>query len=89
MASDNAAAWLDAKGAPLRVGPAPAPAAPGPGELVVRSRCVAVNPLDWHMADWGVFVQQFPAVLGCDVAGEVHLVGPDVTRFKPGDRVIA
>ncbi|KAM0271441.1 hypothetical protein ACHAQH_009061 [Verticillium albo-atrum] len=60
---------------------------PGPGEIVIRSRAVAINPLDWHMQDWGVFVKEWPSIFGCDVAGEAHEVGPDVTRFKPGDRV--
>jgi NADPH:quinone reductase-like Zn-dependent oxidoreductase len=37
----------------------------------------------------GVFVQQWPAIFGCDVAGEIHEVGSDVHgRFKVGDRVI-
>ena len=87
MAS-NTAAWLDSKGATLRVGPAPMPTA-GPGELVIKNHSIAINPLDWHMADWGVFIKEWPAVFGCDVAGEVHEVGADVTRFKPGDRVAA
>jgi NADPH:quinone reductase-like Zn-dependent oxidoreductase len=40
------------------------------------------------MPDVGVFVQQWPAVFGCDVADEVHEVRPNVERFKKGDRVI-
>ncbi|KAM0326684.1 hypothetical protein ACHAQA_006554 [Verticillium albo-atrum] len=84
----NQAAWIDSKGAPLRVGEAPMPT-PGEGDIVIRSRAVAINPLDWHMQDWGVFIKEWPSIFGCDVAGEVHQVGPDVSRFKPGDRVIA
>ena len=84
----NKAAWLDEKGAPFRVGDAPMPS-PGPNEITIRNRAVAINPLDWHMQDWGVFITQWPAILGCDVAGEVWELGSEVTRFKKGDRVIA
>ncbi|KAK7224047.1 hypothetical protein V2G26_012050 [Clonostachys chloroleuca] len=84
----NKAAWIDAKGTNFRVGDAPMPS-PGPGEIVIRSRSVAINPLDWHMQDWGVFIKEWPSILGCDVAGEVYQVGAEVSRFKPGDRVTA
>ncbi|KAJ5128726.1 Alcohol dehydrogenase superfamily zinc-type [Penicillium atrosanguineum] len=83
----NQAAWLIKAGSPLQVGDAPMPAA-GPGELVIRNAAVAINPLDCHMQDSGVFIQQWPAIFGCDVAGEVYEVGKDVQRFKQGDRVI-
>jgi NADPH:quinone reductase-like Zn-dependent oxidoreductase len=86
--SSNQAAWIDEKGAPLRVSEAPFPAT-GPGEIIIESHAVAINPLDWHMQDWGVFIQQWPSVFGCDVAGIVHTVGNGVTKFKVGDRVIA
>ncbi|KAL3483763.1 chaperonin 10-like protein [Aspergillus germanicus] len=82
----NQAAWLVKAGSPLEVGEAPMPT-PGPGEIVVKNAAIAINPLDNHMQDVGVFVQQWPAIIGCDVAGEVYEVGADVTRFKKGDRV--
>ncbi len=90
MAPTNQVAWLHKAGEPLKVGDATLPT-PGPGEIVVHPAAVAINPLDWHMAKMGVFVQQWPAVFGCDVAGTVHEVGADVSaqgRFKVGDRVI-
>jgi NADPH:quinone reductase-like Zn-dependent oxidoreductase len=83
----NRAAWLDAAGSSLRVDSAPMPT-PGPGEIVIKNAAVAINPLDCHMQDHGVFIQQWPSVFGCDVAGTVHEVGEEVTRFKVGDRVI-
>lgn len=86
-APQNQAAYLDKAGTPLQVRDAPLPSA-GPGEIVVKNAAVAINPLDWHMLDHGVFVQQWPAVFGCDVAGEVFEVGSGVTSFKKGDRVI-
>ncbi|CBF73513.1 hypothetical protein AN7914.2 [Aspergillus nidulans FGSC A4] len=83
----NQAAWLTKAGNDLEVGDAPVPTA-GPGEIVVKNAAVAINPLDTHMQDVGVFVQQWPTIFGCDVAGTVHETGPDVERFKKGDRVI-
>ena len=87
VAQTNQAAWLNKASTVLQVGDAPMPT-PGAGEHVVRNAAIAINPLDCHMQDSGVFVQQWPAVFGCDIAGEVHQVGSGVTRFKTGDRVI-
>ncbi|RMZ92233.1 hypothetical protein DV736_g508, partial [Chaetothyriales sp. CBS 134916] len=83
----NQGAWLEKAGTPLKVGDAPLPKA-GTGEIVVKNAAVAINPLDCHMQDTGVFVQQWPTIFGCDVAGEVYEVGSGVDRFKKGDRVI-
>lgn len=86
-APKNQAAWLEEAGTPLKVGPAAMPTAAA-GEIVIKNSAVAINPVDWHQQDTGVFVQQFPAVLSCDVAGEVYEVGSSVEGFKKGDRVI-
>lgn len=86
----NTAAWLPGNGRLLEVGPAEYPTA-GPGELVVRAEAVAVNPVDWIVQLIGSAAYRWlshPAVLGEDVAGEVVEVGPGVTRFSPGDRVL-
>ena len=83
----NQAAWLHKPGSSLEVGDAPMPTA-GAGEIVVKNSAVAINPLDCHMLDSGIFVQQWPACFGCDVAGEVFEVGKGVERFRKGDRVI-
>ena len=83
----NQAAWLQKANTPLKVDDALLPTA-GAGEIVVKNAAIAINPLDCHMQDAGVFVQQWPTVFGCDVAGEVYEVGSGVDRFKKGDRVI-
>jgi NADPH:quinone reductase-like Zn-dependent oxidoreductase len=86
----NNAAWLPAKRADLQVGPAPFPTA-GEGELVVRNRAVAVNPLDTVKQSTGDLMYRwlpYPSVLGEDVAGEVVEVGAGVTGFAVGDRVL-
>ncbi|KAB5517540.1 putative quinone oxidoreductase [Coniochaeta sp. 2T2.1] len=88
MTLTSKAAWLRETNTPLDVAEAPMPTA-GPNEIVIRNAAVAINPLDCHMQSLGVFVQEWPAIFGCDVAGEVTQVGSAVHhRFKLGDRVI-
>lgn len=61
-------------------------------ELLVQVHAASVNPID-NMIPTGLFktVVKFklPATLGSDLAGVVTEVGSRVTRFKPGDAVIA
>ncbi|KAJ6021141.1 hypothetical protein N7540_006645 [Penicillium herquei] len=83
----NQAAWLMQAGSPLEVRDAPLPKA-GPGELVIKNAAIAINPLDCHMQESGAFIQQWPAIFGCDVAGEVYEIGKEMEKFKKGDRVI-
>ncbi|KAK5167154.1 uncharacterized protein LTR77_007884 [Saxophila tyrrhenica] len=86
MSSNNQAAWIDGKAAQLRVAEAPMPKAEA-GQIVIRNKAIAINPVDWKIQDYGLFIQQWPAVLGEDVAGEVVEVGEGVSSFKKGDRV--
>lgn len=84
----NQAAWITEKqGKPLKVDSAPMPS-PSSGEVVVKNGAVAVNPVDWKIQDYGAFLQKYPSILGEDSAGEIVEVGPDVTDFKKGDRVL-
>ena len=87
----NTASWLPAERARLEVGPAPY-TPPRADEIVVRNRAVAVNPVDWIIQTAGKFTFSwiaYPFVLGADLAGDVVEVGSAVTRFRPGDRVLA
>ncbi|MBS0472593.1 MAG: zinc-binding alcohol dehydrogenase family protein [Proteobacteria bacterium] len=87
----NEAAWLVAKHRPLEVRNAPY-TEPGPHEIVVRNRAVAINPVDWakpFVGDMMFSWIKYPFVLGSDLAGEVAAIGSAVTGFKPGDRVLA
>ncbi len=84
------AAWLRATRQSLAVGEA-APTPPGSGEILVRNRAIAINPFDGIVQSLGSVVTpwlRYPAVLGSDLAGEVLAVGPAVSRFAPGDRVV-
>ncbi|KIL62428.1 hypothetical protein M378DRAFT_81236 [Amanita muscaria Koide BX008] len=60
---------------------------PGAGEVLVKVQSVALNPLDWKVQKYGVFVDRFPAVLGSDIAGDVVEIGEGVSGFEVGDRV--
>ncbi|KAK7959578.1 uncharacterized protein PG986_004432 [Apiospora aurea] len=87
----NMAAWLTSpKSRPFAIADAPMPV-PGPDEVVIRTRAVAVNPVDWFIQALGVIVPAdggYPAVLGCDLAGEVVSAGAHAaSSFVPGDRV--
>ena len=84
--AQNLAALLPAIKAPLVLGARPMPKLT-PRGVIIRNHAVAINPVDWKMRDSGFRMPALPTVLGSDVAGIVQAVGPDVTRFKPGDRV--
>lgn len=64
----------------------------GPGEVLVRVRSAAVNPVDWKVMAGGLDALmdvRFPAIPGWDVAGVVESVGIDTPEFAPGDEVLA
>ncbi|GJF34411.1 oxidoreductase [Kitasatospora sp. NE20-6] len=64
----------------------------GPGEVLIRVRSAAVNPVDWKVMAGGLDGLMdivFPAVPGWDVAGVVEQVGLDTPEFAPGEEVCA
>ena len=71
----------------LRLQDVPDPKA-APGEVVVRVRACALNHLDIFVRE-GVPALKTPLPFwtGCDIAGDVAEVGPDVTGLRVGDRV--
>lgn len=74
----------------LTVRELPDPGSPGSGQVLLRVRAAGVNPIDWKIRNGGMRLllpARFPLVLGYDVAGEVVEIGPEVTRFQPGDAV--
>lgn len=88
----NQAAWLVGdKVSPLEVREAPYPV-PEPNEIVIETRAVAINPVDYGVQLMGSNLFPFltyPKICGMDLAGIVKEVGAGVTRFKAGDRVLA
>jgi len=81
---------IDACGGPevLRVRDLPAPKITAPGEVLVRLRAAGVNPVDVKIrSNAATYGLQPPLVPGCDGAGVVEAVGPDVRDLGPGDEV--
>ncbi|UZJ55732.1 hypothetical protein CBS101457_005052 [Exobasidium rhododendri] len=73
----------------LTIGPAAIPTL-HPDGIIIEARAIAINPVDWVLQTLGKKLFDFlvyPIILGFDVAGTVHSVGENVTRYKVGDRV--
>lgn len=61
---------------------------PGPTDLLVRVRAVAVNPVDTKIrASLGTQPLETPRILGWDASGVVVETGTEVMGFAPGDEV--
>ena len=60
---------------------------PGPGQVRIRNKAVAVNFRDVLLRKGIHAVKAFPAAIGLESAGVIDAVGPDVNGFKVGDRV--
>ncbi|KAL2819264.1 chaperonin 10-like protein [Aspergillus cavernicola] len=58
-----------------------------PDEVAIRITATAINPVDWKIRDYGIFLKSYPAILGTDAAGEIVSVGDTVSDFAVGDRV--
>lgn len=58
--------------------------APGDGEVLIRVRAAAVNPIDWKFRR-GLALKRLPAVLGSEVSGTVEV--SRAARFAEGDEV--
>lgn len=61
--------------------------APGPGQIRIRNRAVGLNFIDVYHRTGLYPVENMPAVIGMEGAGEVLAVGPDVADLKAGDRI--
>ncbi|KAJ7756631.1 chaperonin 10-like protein, partial [Mycena metata] len=70
----------------LRPRPIPVPAE---GEVLVKIMSVGLNPIDWKQGAFNILIDEYPAVVGHDVAGVVEELGEGVEGLKKGDRVFA
>ncbi|MES2459835.1 MAG: NADPH:quinone reductase [Armatimonadota bacterium] len=61
--------------------------APGPGQVVIKTYAIGVNPYEAYQRGGNYGPMEFPKVLGADASGEISALGEGVTRFSVGDRV--
>src|SRR5260370_14911195 len=63
---------------------------PGPEQILVRTQAVSLNYRDNAIVE-GTYPLPviFPLVPGSDLAGEGVAIGSNVTRFKPGDKIVS
>ena len=67
----------------------PAPPAPGPDEVQIRVKAVALNHLDlWGFRGMAFAKRKLPLVVGAEAAGEIAAVGSNVTAFRVGQPVV-
>lgn len=78
------AAVSPAKGQPFELQTRPTPK-PGPGELLIAVKSVALNPADAYIRDQGLFIPTYPTVIGFDMSGLVLEVGDNVPAGAAGD----
>jgi NADPH:quinone reductase-like Zn-dependent oxidoreductase len=73
----------------LRVQEVPNPRLAAADQVLVRVHAAALNRLDLFVLGGLPGVSyQFPHIMGADGAGVIEAAGPEVTGFKPGDRVM-
>lgn len=90
MGTKHQAAVLSLAGNPLSIVYRDTPE-PGPDEVLIAVKAIAVNPVDYYRQAFGLPpVPFYPTVLGADVAGFVAKLGHNVSTSLPlGSRVLA
>jgi len=77
---------LDQPGQPLRLADAAVPE-PGPHEVLLRVTVCGVCRTDLHVVDGELPHPKLPLVPGHEIVGTVERVGPEVERWRSGDRI--
>jgi len=86
MSQQQKALFLQSKQGQFAVGLRSIPK-PRKGELLIKICSAALNPVDYKIQEYGLFIEKYPALLGVDIAGLVEEVGEGVDTFVKGDRV--
>jgi (R,R)-butanediol dehydrogenase/meso-butanediol dehydrogenase/diacetyl reductase len=73
----------------LRYEQVPAPAAPGPGWVLVNVEAAGICGSDLHNFSTGQWISRKPSIAGHEFSGRIAAVGAGVTQFAVGDAVVA
>ncbi|MBL8906060.1 MAG: alcohol dehydrogenase catalytic domain-containing protein [Rhizobiales bacterium] len=73
----------------LRVEAVPEPASPAGDDVLIKVLAAGICGSDLHNFKTGQWLSRKPSTPGHELAGEVIAVGPDVRKFRSGDRVVA
>ncbi|KAH7334797.1 chaperonin 10-like protein [Rhizoctonia solani] len=84
--SQHKVSLLPQKQGKLEVSTRPTPVPQG-NQALVKVTTAAINPVDWKIQYYGLFIDEFPIILGGDGAGVIEAVGLGVRDFKVGDKV--
>ncbi|MEY9563354.1 NADPH:quinone reductase-like Zn-dependent oxidoreductase [Sinorhizobium fredii] len=72
----------------LEITDLPEPEAPGPGEVTLRVKAVALNHIDvWGWRGMAFAKRKMPLVIGAEASGVVESIGPGVASVLPGQLV--
>jgi NADPH2:quinone reductase len=72
----------------LKLMEVPDPEIDEPQDVLVHLHAAGLNPVDYKLRRKGGFYpNRLPLILGCDGAGVVEAIGPEVTKFNVGDEV--
>ncbi|KAK7040257.1 hypothetical protein VNI00_009723 [Paramarasmius palmivorus] len=82
------ALFLERKSSDFVVGTREIPK-PGPNELLVKVQAAGLNPVDYKIQKTGLYIQEYPTVLGSDIAGDIEELGDgvDASKWPKGTRV--
>ena len=74
------------QGGPFKIVHVPKPTL-APDQVLIRQRVIAFNLVDTKQRDLGIFVPQWPRVLGIEGAGIIEAIGSAVRDLQLGDEV--
>lgn len=62
---------------------------PGSHELLIKNEIIAIQPIDAKIAKVAMRPIPYPAIIGSSFGGTITAVGPEVTGFAVGDKVVS